>query len=94
VIKILRYFADKGDSSLKDLSSAPSTCHRLLDILASEGMIERSESRSYCVGREFFRIAAVVHAKHNVCAIALPYLRDGRWGRKSVPLDCFVIIFR
>jgi DNA-binding IclR family transcriptional regulator len=80
VIEILRYFADRGESSLKDLSVAvalaPSTCHRLLDILTSDGMIEHAASRhSYRVGPEFFRIAALIQAKYNIRTIAEPFLR-------------------
>lgn len=80
VIEILRYFADRGESSLKELSEgvslAPSTCHRLLDILASEGMIERIASRrTYRIGREFFRLAALVRVKSDIRSIAAPFLR-------------------
>ena len=82
VVEILRYFADRGESTLKELAAgvslAPSTCHRLLDILASDGMIERSAARrTYSIGREFFRLASLVRAKYDVCSIAEPFLREG-----------------
>lgn len=80
VVEILRYFADRGESSLKELSEgvllAPSTCHRLLDILASEGMIERiTTRRTYRIGREFFRLAALVRTKSDIRSIATPFMR-------------------
>lgn len=79
VVEILRYFADRGESTLKDLSGsvalAPSTCHRLLDILSLDGIIEHTAARqNYRIGCEFFRIAALVQAKHNIRAIAEPFL--------------------
>lgn len=80
VVEILRYFADRGESTLKELaeavSLAPSTCHRLLYILASNGMIERTAARrSYRIGREFFRLASLVRAKYDLRSIAEPFLR-------------------
>lgn len=81
VVEIIRFFAERGESTLKDLSTAlvlaPSTCHRLLDLLGREGLIEQDPvRRRYRVGGEFYRMAALVHARHDIRAQALPFLRE------------------
>lgn len=81
VVEILRFFAEQGEATLKDVSTAlmlaPSTCHRLLDLLGREGLIEQDAARRrYRIGRELFRIGALVHARQDVRALALPFLQE------------------
>ena len=80
VVEIIRFFAERGEVTLKELSLAlslaPSTCHRLLELLGRDGFVEQNAvHRRYRIGREFFRIAALVQSKHDVRTIALPFLR-------------------
>lgn len=80
VVEIIRFFAEHGETTLKELSLAlalaPSTCHRLLELLGRDGIVEHNVvHRRYRIGREFFRIGALVQSKHDVRAIALPFLR-------------------
>lgn len=81
VVEVLRFFAERGDATLKDLSTAlnlaPSTCHRLLDLLGRDGLIEQDTARRrYRVGSEFYRMSAQVQSRHDIRAIALPFLRE------------------
>src|ERR1017187_7885185 len=81
VIEIIRFFGERGDATLKELSLAlslaPSTCHRLLELLGQDGFVERDTNpRRYRIGRDLFRIAALVQSKHDIRAIALPFLRQ------------------
>lgn len=81
VVEVIRFFAERGDATLKDLSIAlslaPSTCHRLLDLLGREGLIEQDRARRrYRVGSEMFRISALVQSRHDIRTIALPFLRS------------------
>lgn len=81
VIDVLRFFAERGDATLKDvsvaLSLAPSTCHRLLDLLGRQGLIEQdSVQRRYRVGVEMLRISALVQSREDICSIARPFLRQ------------------
>ena len=80
VVEIIRFFSQRGEATLKELSLAlslaPSTCHRLLELLSRDGFIEQdSTHRRYRIGRELFRIAGLVQSKHDIRAIALPFLR-------------------
>jgi DNA-binding IclR family transcriptional regulator len=80
VVEIIRFFGERGEATLKELSLAlslaPSTCHRLLELLGRDGFVEHDAvHRRYRIGREFFRIAALVQSKHDIRAIALPFLR-------------------
>jgi DNA-binding IclR family transcriptional regulator len=81
VIEIIRFFGERGEATLKEvslaLSLAPSTCHRLLELLGREGFVEQDAARRrYRIGRELFRIAGLVQSKHDIRAIALPFLRQ------------------
>jgi DNA-binding IclR family transcriptional regulator len=81
VVQIMLFFAERGESTLKELSTAlvlaPSTCHRLLELLGREGLIEQDPvRRRYRIGGEFFRMSALVHAKHDIRVLALPFLRE------------------
>lgn len=78
-IEVLRYIAEHSDIAIRDVSLAlglaPSTCHRLLDLLQREGMVEHDKARRrYRTGAEFFRLAAQVNMRFDVRTIALPYL--------------------
>ena len=78
-IEMLRYVAEHSDITIRDVSQAlglaPSTCHRLLDLLQREGMVEHDKSlRRYRIGAEFFRLAAQVNARFDIRTIALPFL--------------------
>ncbi|MDE2167506.1 MAG: IclR family transcriptional regulator [Alphaproteobacteria bacterium] len=81
VVEIIRFFGERGDATLKELSLAlslaPSTCHRLLELLGRDGFVEQDAAhRRYRIGRELFRIAGLVQSKHDIRAIALPFLRE------------------
>jgi DNA-binding IclR family transcriptional regulator len=81
-IAVLRATAEaNGEIHIKGLSNLlslpPSTVHRLLELLARTGMIERDEAtRSYGVGREFFRLSALVTGKYSIISIAKPLLKE------------------
>ncbi|MEK6592977.1 MAG: IclR family transcriptional regulator [Pseudomonadota bacterium] len=80
-IAILREMAEaEGDVQIKTLAERlllpPSTVHRLLELLAHEGMIEHdAAARAYRVGREFFRLSSLVFNKHPIQAVAMPILK-------------------
>ncbi len=81
VIEVLRFFAERGETTLKELSSAlslaPSTCHRLLDLMSRQGLIEQdSQHRRYRVGMELFRISALVQSREDIRSIARSLLRE------------------
>jgi DNA-binding IclR family transcriptional regulator len=80
VAEVLRFFAERGEGTLKELSIAlslaPSTCHRLLDLLGRQGLIvQDSTRRRYRVGMEMFRISALVQSRDDIRSIARPLLR-------------------
>jgi DNA-binding IclR family transcriptional regulator len=80
VVEVIRYLADHSETTLKEVSVAtglaPSTCHRLLDLLARDGLVARDcARRGYRVGPELLRISAQIQSKQNICSIALPFLR-------------------
>ena len=81
VAEVLRFFAERGEANLKELSVAlslaPSTCHRLLDLLGRQGLIEQDNAdRRYRVGMEMFRISALVQSREDIRSIARPLLRE------------------
>lgn len=81
VVEVLRFFAERGEANLKELSIAlslaPSTCHRLLDLLGRQGLIEQDNAdRRYRVGTEMFRISALVQSRDDIRSIAKPLLRQ------------------
>jgi DNA-binding IclR family transcriptional regulator len=81
VVDVLRFFAERGEATLKEmslaLSLAPSTCHRLIELLGREGLIEQdSTHRRYRVGVEMFRISAQVQSRNDIRSIAMPFLRE------------------
>ncbi len=81
-VAILREMAEaEGDVQIKTLAERlllpPSTVHRLLELLAHEGMIERDETaRAYRVGREFYRLSSLVFNKHPIQSVAMPILKE------------------
>lgn len=80
VIQMLGHLAENRETSIKQFSQslglAPSTCHRLLDLLAREGMVERDPNgRRYRVGVEYLRISALAQKHFDIRLIALPFLR-------------------
>ena len=81
VVEILRHMAERGETTIKDLSAAlglvPRTCHRMLGLLAGEGLVERNAARrSYRVGPEFFRLSALVQTHLDVRSLARPFLEQ------------------
>jgi DNA-binding IclR family transcriptional regulator len=82
VVSVLREMAEAdGDVQIKTLvdrlALPPSTVHRLLELLAQEGMIERNEAaRTYRVGREFLRLSSLVFNRHPIQAVAAPLLQQ------------------
>jgi len=81
VVEVLRFFAERGEATLKEMSIAlglaPSTCHRLIELLGREGLIEQdSTHRRYRVGVEMFRISAQVQSRNDIRSIAVPFLRE------------------
>jgi DNA-binding IclR family transcriptional regulator len=81
-IAVLREVAEaEGDVQIKRLAERlalpPSTVHRLLELLAREGMIERdAEARTYRAGREFFRLASLLAGKRPIRGYAIPILEE------------------
>lgn len=80
VVEVIRFFAERGDATLKELSLAlslaPSTCHRLLEMMGRDGLIEQDRARSrYRVGSEMYRISALVQSRRDIRKTALPFLR-------------------
>jgi len=81
VIQMLSYLAQVQETSIKEVSQAlglaPSTCHRLLDLLMREGMVERDpRERRYRIGVEFFRIAALAQQHFDIRRVAQPILES------------------
>jgi DNA-binding IclR family transcriptional regulator len=81
-VRVLRALADfHGDVGLKELAEhldlPPSTVHRLLDLLAAEGMVERDEAVPlYRPGLEYYRVAASIYNRMSPRSVALPFLRQ------------------
>jgi len=79
-IMVLRAIADtQVEPTLKDLADAvnlpTSTMHRLLDLLAKEGMVERDDvAKTFRPGMEFFRLASHVVSRMPLSTTAKPFL--------------------
>lgn len=79
-LQLLTLLADaNGSVSIKqvaqDMQLAPSTAHRLLQLLKKEGFVESfGESRQYAIGPQFYRIAARVTNAISPREIALPVI--------------------
>lgn len=79
-VEMMRYLAEHSEVAIRDVSVAlglaPSTCHRLLELLSRVGMVEHDKSRRlYRVGPEFFRLSAQVYSRYEVRNLAVPYLK-------------------
>ncbi|MDH7799262.1 MULTISPECIES: IclR family transcriptional regulator [unclassified Beijerinckia] len=102
VAEVLRFFSERGSATLKEMSQAlslaPSTCHRLCELLSRDGLIEKDEiDKKYKIGRELFRISALVNAKNDLRSLSIPFLEDlsNRCNETAVlsvflPRDCKV----
>lgn len=80
-VRVLRFISERKVTTIREASAAlmlaPSTVHRLFDLLAREGMIEQDKrERSYRAGPEFFRVAAQVVSRYDLRSIALPIMHD------------------
>jgi len=80
VLALLGVLADAGGSvTVKYVADqmrlAPSTAHRLLQLLKKEGFVEAAaESRQYAIGPQFYRVTARVVGSVSPPAIAQPTL--------------------
>lgn len=81
VVQLLACLAEAdGPVSIKflcqSLNLPASTVHRLLGLLAHEGIVERSADRpAYAPGLELVRIASLLAAKVRIVDIAKPFMR-------------------
>ena len=80
-VKLLQYLGEHGRTTIKDasaaLSLAPSTVHRLFDLLGKENIVEHDQvERDYRIGPEFFRLAAKVFERYDVRMLAMPLLHE------------------
>jgi DNA-binding IclR family transcriptional regulator len=80
-LNVLRFMSECGRTSIREASAAlklaPSTVHRLLDILVRDGMVERDKvERCYSIGPELFRIAAKIVERYDIRTLSLPVLRE------------------
>ncbi len=82
VVRILQCLAQfDAEFSLKDMSDKlglpPSTVHRLLQLLANDGIVERSATRPlYRPGLELIRIGSLIGAKARITEVARPFMRS------------------
>jgi DNA-binding IclR family transcriptional regulator len=80
VVRLLQCVAEMGgEISVKEfaqrLSLPPSTVHRLLKLLMTQGLIEqRASTQRYRAGRELFRVASLITRQIDVEEIARPIL--------------------
>lgn len=80
VVRLLQCVAEMGgEISVKEfaqrLSLPPSTVHRLLKLLMTQGLIEqRASTQRYRAGRELFRVASLITRQIDIEEIAGPIL--------------------
>jgi DNA-binding IclR family transcriptional regulator len=80
VVRLLQCVAEMGgEISVKEfaqrLSLPPSTVHRLLKLLMTQGLIEqRATTQRYRAGRELFRVASLITRQIDIEEIARPIL--------------------
>jgi DNA-binding IclR family transcriptional regulator len=80
VVRMLQCVAEMGgEISVKEfaqrLSLPPSTVHRLLKLLMTQGLIEqRATTQRYRAGRELFRVASLITRQIDIEEIARPIL--------------------
>jgi DNA-binding IclR family transcriptional regulator len=81
-VHVLRAVAQAAtEPTMKELAATlnlpMSTMHRLLDLLAQEGMVERDDTtRAFRPGFEFFRIASLVVHRMPLKTVARPFLAE------------------
>jgi len=79
-LQLLAVIADAGGQvTVKQVSEhmrlAPSTAHRLLQLLRKEGFVDAvPEGRRYAIGSQFYRVAARVVAAVSPCDLARPVI--------------------
>lgn len=84
VVRLLQCVAEMGgEVSVKEfaqrMSLPPSTVHRLLKLLMSQGLIEqRASTQRYRAGRELFRVASLITRQMDIGEIAQPILNSMR----------------
>jgi len=82
VVRILRSLAEAtGPLAVKDLSAQldlpASTIHRLLHLLASEGIVEKDEAKHvYQGGAELVRLSSLLVANRKLNDIARPFMQE------------------
>ena len=80
LVDVLRHLAEaEGEVTVKGLAQAadlpPSTAHRLLGLLACEGMVEADSARHrYRPGLEYYRLAALIMGRMDVAELARPIM--------------------
>ena len=80
-IRVLRFLGERKMTTIREASAslmlAPSTVHRLFELLAREGMVEQDKTdRTYRTGPEFFRIAAQVVGRYDLRTLALDIMHE------------------
>jgi IclR family acetate operon transcriptional repressor len=61
----------------KGVAMHPSTCHRILGVLESEGFVQRdADSGRYALGLEFWHLAWTAARRRTIVDIAKPHLRS------------------
>lgn len=81
VVRVIRSIAEAGGPvTIKDLSAKldlpASTVHRLLHLLATEGIIEKDEAaHAYQSGAELIRLSSLLAAKRSMSDIARPFMQ-------------------
>lgn len=81
VVKVLQVFRETGGgvnaSEVSRRSGIPhSTCHRILNALAAEGLLEKGADARYHVGLTLWQVAARSPRAVGIQRIALPYMQD------------------
>lgn len=70
VVRLLQFVAEEGRFNLKEASSRiglpSSTVHRLLQILVGADLVERDDSQTYRLGREYFRLGSLAIRKFDI----------------------------
>jgi DNA-binding IclR family transcriptional regulator len=80
LVEVLRHLAEaEGEVTVKGLAQSaglpPSTAHRLLGLLAREGLVEPDPARHrYRPGLEYYRLAALIMGRLDLAALARPIM--------------------
>ena len=83
LLKLLQCVVEaEREFTLKDIAARlglpPSTTHRLLQLFVRNDIIERLDPQGYRLGRELFRLGALIVEKFDVQRIARPFLEELR----------------